>query len=207
SLTSSEQKTSGDLPELTALRVLAALCVAVSHLHAFGLVRAERMHEILDGGRPAVAFFFVLSGFIMNHVYHSLSAQDHHATKRYAMARFARLYPTLLLALCLAMPSIIYLTTTHASDRLLQFYALKNNYAWWFLLSGLAQLGGLTGWIPAAAINPPWNGAAWSLSCEFFFYAIFPFVRPALQRRSSKTLIATIIAAWLIQGLAIVLVE
>jgi peptidoglycan/LPS O-acetylase OafA/YrhL len=196
-----------DIPELTALRILAALCVVVSHLHGFGIVSAEHVHRILDGGRPAVSFFFVLSGFIMNHKYPHLHAGDYVATKRYAQSRVARLYPTLLLALCIAFPSVIYLAATHAREQLLEFYALKDHYSFWLIASALAQILGLTGWIPAAAINQPWNGPAWSLSCEFLFYAVFPFIRPILQQQSSKLIISTVIMAWILQGIWIVAID
>lgn len=200
------QKLAIDLPELTSLRVLAALCVVVSHTSALGMVSAPRLHAWLDGGRPAVSFFFVLSGFIMNHVYPDLRASDRRATRRYAVARFARLYPTLVLALCLALPSIVQLLCTQSTQALLQFYALSGHYIERFIESGLAQLGGLTGWIPAAAINQPWNGAAWSLSCEFFFYAMFPFLRPLVHRASNRQLLILLAALWILQGIAIVLI-
>jgi peptidoglycan/LPS O-acetylase OafA/YrhL len=189
-----------DIPELTALRILAALCVVVSHLDGLGIVSAERVHRILDGGRPAVSFLFVLSGFIMNHKYPLLHAGDYAATKRYAHSRIARLYPTLLLSFCIALPTGIYLVTTHARDQLLEFYALKDNYSFWLIASALAQILGLTGWLPAAALNQPWNGPAWSLSCEVFFYALFPSIRPALQQHSSKIIISTVIVVWMLQG-------
>ena len=190
-----------DIPEITALRILAALCVVISHLHALGMVCAARFDEIVDGGRPAVCFFFVLSGFIMHHNYPLLDARDSVATRRFARSRVARLYPTLLLSLCMALPTVIYLLTTHADDLLLQYYALKSHYASWLVASAIAQLLVLTGWTPAAAINQPWNGPAWSLSCEFFFYAAFPFIRPVLQRLSSRLIIVAMIAAWLLQGI------
>ena len=196
-----------DIPELTALRVAAALCVVVAHLHALGIVSAEQLHRILDGGRPAVTFFFVLSGFIMNHSYPHLSSGDPVAVRRYARSRFARLYPTLLLSLCIALPTVTYLAMTRARAPLLDFYALKEHYSSWLLASGAAQLLALTGWVPAAAINQPWNGPAWSLSCEFFFYALFPLLRPVLQRHSSRVLIAALLVGWLLQACWIAAIE
>ncbi|MEO6080241.1 MAG: acyltransferase [Steroidobacteraceae bacterium] len=190
-----------DIPELTGLRILAALCVVVSHLHGLEVVSAQYVHDMLDGGRPAVAFFFVLSGFIMNHKYPLLVAGDTAATRRYAFSRFARLYPTLIFSLCMAAPIVIYLMTTQAHEQLLKFYAIKDHHASWLSASGVAQLLGVTGWLPAAALNQPWNGPAWSLSCEFFFYAMFPFLRPLLQRQSSRMIISAMLVAWLLQGI------
>jgi peptidoglycan/LPS O-acetylase OafA/YrhL len=50
-------------------------------------------------------------------------------------------------------------------------------------------LGGLTtplllqAWIPHVAFpGPPFDGPEWTLSCEAFFYAIFPFVRSGLEQ-------------------------
>jgi peptidoglycan/LPS O-acetylase OafA/YrhL len=203
----SHQAGTRDIPELTALRIVAALCVVVSHLHGYGAVSAERIHAILDGGRPAVSFFFVLSGFIMNHKYPHLSWRDAAAAKKYAKSRFARLYPTLVLALVIALPAGIFLSITNDSGQLLKLYALKDRYSLWLVLSALAQLAGFTGWVPAAAINQPWNGPAWSLSCEFFFYALFPFIRPALHRRPSHILLIVIASSWILQGLWIGAIE
>jgi peptidoglycan/LPS O-acetylase OafA/YrhL len=203
----SVQARASDIPELTTLRVAAALCVVVSHMHGLGVVSAERLHAILDGGRPAVSFFFVLSGFIMNHTYPVLRWTDAAATKQYARARFARLYPTLVLALAMALPVGLYLLMSNDRAQLLAFYALKERYPVWLSVSALAQLTGTTGWFPVAAINQPWNSAAWSLSCEFFFYALFPLIRPLLARRSSRGLLLVIVLGWVLQGLWIAAIK
>jgi len=196
-----------DIPELTSLRIIAALCVVISHLSALGIVSAGRFQEIVDGGRPAVSFFFVLSGFIMNHRYPRLSYEDRAAMRRYAQSRFARLYPTLMLSLAIAFPTVIYLVSTHATVDMFKFYSLKGNYGLWLPVSALAQILCATGWIPAAAINQPWNGPAWSLCCEFFFYALFPFFRPLLQRQSSVALVSWAVVGWTAQGLWIIAIH
>jgi len=113
----------------------------------------------LDGGRPAVSFFFILSGFVLNHKYPRLHWKDMAAAKQYSKSRFSRLYRTLVLALAMALPAGIFLVITNGSGQLLKFYALKDRYSLWLILSAFAQLTGLTGWIPVAAINQPWNGS------------------------------------------------
>jgi peptidoglycan/LPS O-acetylase OafA/YrhL len=39
-------------------------------------------------------------------------------------------------------------------------------------------------WIPKAAVA--WNGPAWSLSVEAFFYLLFPFILPKLESMSAN---------------------
>lgn len=56
----------------------------------------------------------------------------------------------------------------------------------------LVKFGLLQAWIPEMAL--PWNGPGWSLSCEAFFYLLFPFLIPAIARMSRRQAIATAIA-------------
>lgn len=193
-----------ELPELTACRSIAALCVVVSHLHALGFISAPSLHYFLDGGRPAVSFFFVLSGFILNHNYSISTSSGTDRIKEYALARFARLYPTILIALIIALPTVVQLYTSDSRTELLSLFALKDNYLFWLSLSALAQLLVVTGWLPFASLNQPWNGPAWSLSCEFFFYAVFPFIQPLVKALETKRLLFLCILGWLLQGLWII---
>jgi peptidoglycan/LPS O-acetylase OafA/YrhL len=105
-----------EIPELTSTRCIAALCVVVSHLHGLGFISAPALHDFLDGGRPAVSFFFILSGFIMNRNYPSLRGS---ATKRYMRSRLARLYPTVILSLMIALPAGLYMAATSERAHLL----------------------------------------------------------------------------------------
>jgi peptidoglycan/LPS O-acetylase OafA/YrhL len=116
----------------------------------------------------------------------------------------ARLYPTVILSLIVAIPTGLYLAATHSTALLLKYYAIKDHYGLWLPLSAVAQMICVTGWLPVAAINQPWNSAAWSLSCEFFFYASFPFLRPAFQRLASRTLIVIMAAGLALQAVWII---
>ncbi len=92
--------TTAYLPNLTPLRGIAALLTVIFHVDLYigmgggGLLRTNdslfitKLYLMVD-------FFFVLSGFVMCHVYgkwfsHSV---DSFSFKKFTIARFARVYP------------------------------------------------------------------------------------------------------------------
>lgn len=156
------------LPALTGLRFVLALWVMLNHLTGPGM-RLEAMaqawphpvYALIRGGYLAVATFFVLSGFVLARNY---GWKDWHADRlrRYAVARFARVYPVYALSFALVAPFVI-------ADRTPGKPGLIANY-------GLL-LQGWTGHLPVG-----WNTPAWSLSCEVFFYISFPLTVVILRR-------------------------
>lgn len=156
------------LPALTGLRFLLALWVMLHHLTGPGMrleATAETwphpVYALIRGGYLAVATFFVLSGFVLARNY---GWGEWHAARlrRYAVARFARVYPVYALSFVLVAPFVI-------ADRAPGKPGLIANY-------GLL-LQGWTGHLPVG-----WNTPAWSLSCEVFFYISFPLAVVALRR-------------------------
>jgi peptidoglycan/LPS O-acetylase OafA/YrhL len=150
------------LPALTGLRFLLALWVILHHLtgpggalaaSASGLPRP--VYGVIRGGYLAVATFFVLSGFVLAHGY-GFGGWPRERLRRYAAARFARIYPVYLFSLAVVAPFIV---ADPASGKA----GLIANY-------GLL-LQGWTGHQPVG-----WNTPAWSLSCEVFFYFCFPLI-------------------------------
>jgi len=58
------------LPALTSIRFFAAITVVVSHYSELAYsIDPRRSFDFVDGGRPAVSLFFVLSGFILTFTY------------------------------------------------------------------------------------------------------------------------------------------
>lgn len=127
--------------------------------------------NLLTNGQIGVSFFFVLSGFILQHVYRG-KLDEPFAMRRYGWARVARVYPVYLLAL-----SLTALFVADASWR------------------ALPQLVLLQCWAPSQVLAVDnWNFPAWTLSAEFFFYLLFPFVSMAVGRWGAPTMSVSIAA-------------
>jgi peptidoglycan/LPS O-acetylase OafA/YrhL len=90
-------------------------------------------------------------------------------TLRYALGRVARVYPVYILSLAIVAPFILADQTPG-----------KPGYL-------AAHLLLVQAWLGAIPVN--WNTPAWSLSCEMFFYAVFPLAA-LLTRRATWPRIA-----------------
>lgn len=161
------------LPALTGLRFFLAVWVVVHHLTGRGMmldswVRSlpEAAQSLVRGGYLAVGTFFVLSGFVLARSY-SAKPWNRRNLVRYAASRFARIYPVYILSLLIVSPFII-------ADKLPLLGAKGGLLANYLLL--------LQGWTGTLPVN--WNTPAWSLSCELFFYLLFPLAAILLYRLS-----------------------
>src|ERR1700730_4836981 len=200
------QQSGTALPALTSIRFFAALAVVLSHFTALGLLSTPvRWIQFIDGGRPAVSLFFVLSGFILTLTYRD--ALGNGGIKRFYVARFARIYPALALSAALAMPVTIYLLSTDDGSLMHQWYALKHKDYLALGVSLFCQLLLLTARFPCASINQPWNGPTWSLSCEALFYSLFPLLLSKIARCRIRTILIGCIGLWMCQGIWILVAE
>lgn len=120
----------------------------------------EPVRFFLEQGHLAVRTFFVLSGFVLTQGY-ARSAWTRKDLARYAMARFARIYPVYLLSLLIIAYFILRTGT------------VRDAVTYGFVLQG---------WMPTPGAG--WNTPAWSLSCEFFFYLCLPPVLLWLGRNN-----------------------
>jgi peptidoglycan/LPS O-acetylase OafA/YrhL len=160
-----------DLPALTGLRFFLALWVILHHLtgpgQQFGVtlsgVLPAPLFTLVRGGYQAVTTFFVLSGFVLTRSYRVPSWSRPELVKYYR-GRVARVYPVYLLSLLVVAKFIAEDTTPGRAGYLAAHLTLTQ--AW---------LG---------AIPVQWNTPAWSLSCEMFFYAVFPVLGAFLVRRA-----------------------
>ncbi|GAB2522501.1 acyltransferase family protein [Spirosoma aerophilum] len=158
------------LTTLTPLRGIAALLVVIFHsgLQLAPLASPTITH-LLENGWIWVDFFFVLSGFVLSHVYgdafHSAVNWDQY--KRYISARFARVYPLHFVTLCIVavLVLIIHAKADGMTDFSKTIFGLHTIPASLLLLQSMHLYE-----------TPPLNTPSWSLSTEWWVYVIFPFL-------------------------------
>lgn len=158
------------LPLLTSLRFFAALNVLVYH-RAPSLAPGF-LANLAASGYEAVTFFFILSGFILVYVYDAPAASNGMtaAPRTFWWSRFARIMPAYLLGLLIGAPVFVYAGLVSRTA------PMSECVAGLVLLPLLLQA-----WWPPVAIV--WNGPAWSLSAEAFFYALFPWLMQSCRPR------------------------
>ena len=192
------------LSVLDALRGLAALYVMLSHARSFLWIGQREFAATGEHGLPfvaaaasaslvyahqAVCLFFLISGFCIHYRQaKALSQRGPGVTpdsgfnlKSFARRRFKRLYPTLLVALGL--------TVLFDKAGLLINPAFYNERTWYpspdfsvtTIVGNLLVQGGLA--VPVLGDNVP----LWSLSWEFWFYAMYPVVLLMSARAGSLT--------------------
>lgn len=146
------------LNALTGIRFFAALAIVFHHLSDFGFQTPGAFASTLHMG---VSLFFVLSGFVLAHVYPRL--QGPAELKRFFVARFARIWPGHIAALVL-----LYIL-------LMGQPGLLGTGQDTFVL-GLANIFLVHAWIPLDQFFFGYNSVSWSISVEVFFYLAFPFL-------------------------------
>lgn len=158
------------LDPLTGVRFFLALGVVLFHYQLQWTFTGDA--GLLNRARLGVDVFFILSGFILTHVY--LQGDAVLDYRRFLAARFARIYPAHLFIL-LAMLGLV------AAAPLLNVGLEPGR----FTVSDFIQtLLLVQAWFPRDTMAL-WNGPAWSLSAEWFAYLAFPaYAAVALRLRS-----------------------
>jgi len=114
------------------------------------------LQPIARAGYLAVPLFFALSGFVLARNYSSTFWRPRNFWK-YLVGRFARVYPVYLLSLLIVVPFIV-----KAADQ---------PKGWLVAMHLTLTQGWFVGHYTAG-----WNTPAWTLSCEMFFYLVFPLL-------------------------------
>ena len=190
-----------DTGALTGLRGLAAMHVACGHIFMQSDLRAD-----LIGG-AAMPFFFLLSGFVMTLGYgqtlyeappmlccaNGANGANGSGTNKlmdkpkFWRNRFARLFPVyaftnLLMAGLIAPMGGMGVADGTSQGRLglgLQF--------------SLSIFGLNTWFYPIADVGMPPNGVTWTICTMSFFYMVFPYILPRMQKMSTVSRSAWII--------------
>jgi peptidoglycan/LPS O-acetylase OafA/YrhL len=158
-----------ELPALTALRGIAALAVVFYHASFLAHNHAEGAPPMICGrGYLAVDLFFLLSGFVLTHVYGGrlAGARRWRMVGGFLWARFCRIYPASLF-------TVAVYVALHAFGRLDYPAGLPFETQ---LTAALLLMQ--VPWLSTLWVNPP----AWSISAELYAYLLFPFVVPVMLR-------------------------
>ena len=119
------------------------------------------------GGDCGVAFFLILSGFVMTDGYSARVIADSFSYKRFMGLRLVRLWPLHLL--CLAAALAIY----------------RFGYPPAIVLNALM----LQSWVPEKLFYFSGNAVSWCLADLMFCYAVFPWLLRAIRRHTRAALI------------------
>lgn len=180
---------------LTPLRGIAALWVVLFHIDVslyyrdLGSLVSRAETGIFSQGYLWVDFFFLLSGFIIAHVYgERLAGSNKFPTiKDYLWARFARVYPLhlfTLLLLVVAAPIAAYFFP-QAVDGSWTTY-----FAWSALPSHLLFTHAMN-----QHVYLSWNMVSWSIGAEWWTYVVALLLIISLWRRSLMITLGSIFIA------------
>ena len=175
-----------NLRQLTSFRMIAAVWVVAFH-YWIDLFGAEPS-GLVAKGYLGVEAFFVLSGFILCHVYLGDYGEGRLGYGRFLWARVARIYPTHLFTLIAV--GVMGLAAA-AMGRPSQHGVLD-----WRSLPANLTLTHAWGLAPSAA----WNHPSWSISAEWAAYLAFPAFAWAAWRLRDRPRLALTGALALLAG-------
>lgn len=162
------------LNSLTGLRWIAAVLVFVFHLGYVGGSTGAAVHTVVGrAGHGALAFFFILSGFVL-----TWGARPGDTARGFWRGRFVKIFPNHWATFLLV--AVLMLIAGEA------------------VLSGpsMANLFLVQTWKPDLEFWISMNAPSWSLTCEVFFYALFPLLLWLVNKIPTRRL-------WFASGLAL----
>src|ERR1051325_579575 len=165
-----------NLRALTGIRGIAAWFVVLYHVRlgaAWALPPAAT--DILAKGYLAVDLFFMLSGFVLWLNYSDrLRAGGIAEAPAFLLRRIARIWPLHLLMLAGAVAFVLAVAATGREP--------SGHYPWAELPLHIVLM---QNWGFTDALT--WNDPAWSISCEFAAYLLFPLLALGTDWRRFRT--------------------
>lgn len=161
---------------LTSLRFFAALSIFLLHAQVHELIILSADVRIWYSLVQGVAFFFVLSGFVLTLRYESVSGWKQIAL--FYSNRFARIAPLYYLTAIpfIALPSLQHFGAKPWKEMLAYAFALQD-------------------WGSNLAAQTPINPPAHSISSEVFFYALFPLFMISHKRWLPIAAVSSVVLA------------
>ena len=127
--------------------------------------------NLIQLGTFPVAFFFILSGYVLSISYEKKVEDLSFSYKNYIIKRILRIQPLnlicLMLALCFPLLSDIVRGQIHSS----------------IYLNAILDVLLVQAIIPVRSIYFSGNSVAWFLSCMLFFYIFFPYLLKLMKRQ------------------------
>jgi len=183
------------VPGLTGLRFVAAFCVLIAHSVTV-LMGGHEVYWIKQASGFGMTLFFVLSGFVIHYNYAVAvtGSGGTRGTAAFLWARFARLYPLLLLMLALyvLVSNRHFEFWTGRPERFIDVlralpYFLLSIQSWFYFPVDDTSLIYAIG--PSASLT-------WSISTEWFFYLVYPLAAWAIVGLRTPRSIALAVVAW-----------
>lgn len=168
---------------IDALRSLRGVFAIFIFLHHF-YVNAGGESLFPAGGDCGVAFFFMLSGFVLCAGHARYIEAGRLSYRSFIVKRVARIYPLHVLCLCWA----VVFAGFHA------------------VIADVLNLFLLQSWVPVKEFYFSGNSVAWCLSDFMFFYCVFPCLAKIMCRRRLGFAITTIVVVAVYVGFLIRLV-
>ena len=181
-----------NIKPLTALRFYAALWVVLYHFWPNLAVGGGVRPEFIARGYLGVELFFVLSGFILCHVYLPAVERKAFSYREFLWARIARVYPLHIATLVGigAMALAAVAAGMSIDPHILSWRSLPANLL-------MLQAWGLA---PEAG----WNHPSWSISAEWFAYLSFPLFAAVALALKARPWVAAAGAAARLTGLYLI---
>lgn len=184
-----------DIRTLTSLRYLAAIWVVLFHWTAYFPDSILANAPLFREGYLGVDFFFILSGFILCHVYLQRQAEGRLDYWNFVSRRIARIYPMHLITLfgMIAFGVIVHrfnltIAGPWSPD---EFFALGSGE---IPREVIAQVLMIHAWGASDGLH--FNAPSWSISAELFAYLMFPLFTFGLNRvarRPGVALLAVVV--------------
>jgi len=165
-----------NIRQLTSLRFFAAFWVVL--FHYWPKLAGPAAPMLVEKGYLGVELFFILSGFILCHVYRTTVEDGRFRYGSFLWARLARVYP-LHLATLVGLGAI-------AGAAALAGFAVDANILSWEALPANLLLVQAWGLAPVAG----WNHPSWSISAEWFAYLTFPVFAWGAIKLKDRPLVA-----------------
>ncbi|HZF61217.1 MAG TPA: acyltransferase [Desulfovibrio sp.] len=169
---------------LTSLRFVAALYVFIFHIHIRYPLANGAIARLLSEGAVAMSLFFMLSGYILAYTY----SDSLTSLRQYFVNRFARIYPIYVVSAILGLPWIGTFNSNGTESTTWGVFKTLFLFA--------SNLLGVQAWFPQ--FFQYWNdGGSWSISVEFFMYALFPLLLRRLCQLNEKKHAIVLLSCWL----------